>query len=181
METYFKHRWQEGAFYAVRQLFCAPHTGDSLCIAPILGGPLYDGVDEWCQDQWNSTDCWSIRAAAEEKALQWGRRIILAEGIVSLINLCEIGASLFLCYRILTSPVIGQSMNDVINYLQIIPIAGCAGISSYLSWMKSTDIAYFWLSDYFLSVAITQSIEIPIGIYAGREKNNLALIMYVSS
>jgi len=180
METYFNHRWELAPFDEVRRLFCPSNTANTKCIAPILGNyPEYNNVNEWCLGLYNATDCWDIRSVAEARALTWSRNIILAEGIVAIINLAEIAASLFLCYRILTSPVITQSMNDIINYLQLIPIGGCAGISSYLSWMQSTNIAYFWLSDYFLAMAVVQSIEIPIGIYAGREKNNAALTMYV--
>ena len=162
----------------MRRLFCASNTADNKCRAPILGNyPEFNNVDEWCIGLYNATDCNAIREDAMTQALKLGQTIILVQGVVSVVNMCEIVASLFLCWRILTSPVITQSMNDIINYLQLVPIGGCAGMASYLSWMQQTEIAYFWLSDYFLAMTVVQCIEIPIGIYAGREKNNMILTM----
>lgn len=114
------------------------------------------------------------------EALLWGRQVTLAQGVVGVINIVLITSSLYLCYRILTSPVITQSMNDIINYLLLIPIGGCAGIGSYLNWMNDNEkIAYFWLSSYFIAVAVVQFVQIPIGIYAGREKNYALLTLYI--
>jgi hypothetical protein len=179
MEVYFRHRWEMPAFLLVREIFCAPETASTKCLAPISGGIAFDNVDEWCIAMYNSTDCSNIRREAETAALLWGRQITLAQGIVGIINILEIASSLYLCYRILTLPVITQSMNDVINYLLLIPIGGCAGMGAYLSWMRNSEIAYFWLSSYFISMAVAQLIQIPLGIYAGREKSYNLLTLYI--
>merc|ERR1711871_220886 len=135
MEVYFRHRWEFNYFSEVRKLFCAPGTSDSKCMAPLGGGRDFESVTDCCLANFNSTDCQSIRDTAESNALLWGEQITLSEGIVGTLNLVMIFASLYLCYRILTSPVITQSMNDIISYLLLIPIGGCASMGIYLSWM----------------------------------------------
>ena len=179
MEVYFRHRWEFNYFSEVRKLFCAPGTSDSKCMAPLGGGRDFESVTDWCLANFNSTDCQSIRDTAESNALLWGEQITLSEGIVGTLNLVMIFASLYLCYRILTSPVITQSMNDIISYLLLIPIGGCAGMGIYLSWMAGSDIDYDWLSTYFIVIAIVQFFQIPVGVYAGRQKRYYLLTFYI--
>ena len=179
MEVYFRHRWEFNYFSEVRVLFCAPGTSMSKCRAPLGGGMDFESVDDWCRYYYNSTDCQNIRDEAESNALLWGEQITLSEGIVGIMNLVMIFASLYLCYRILTSPVITQSMNDIISYLLLIPIGGCAGMGAYLSWMAGSDIDYDWLSTYFIVIAVVQFFQIPLGVYAGRQKRYYLLTFYI--
>ena len=179
MEVYFRHRWEFKHFEEVRRLFCDAGTAEGKCKAPLAGGLDFENVDDWCMFHFNSTDCSSIRARAEAEALNWGEQITLAEGIVGTVNVTMIAASLFLCYRILTLPVITQSMNDIISYLLLIPIGGCAGMGVYLNWMNGSDIDYDWLSTYFIVISVVQFFQIPLGLYAGRQKKFYLLTFYM--
>lgn len=58
----------------------------------------------------------------------------LTEGIVCVWNLVIIAISIYLCHRLLTSAVLTQSMNDMMNYLLLLPAVGCAVIAYYI-WL----------------------------------------------
>lgn len=55
---------------------------------------------------------------------------------MGIINIFQIGLSMYICTNILTSTVITQSMNDSINYLLMLPIGACSGLGFYTLWMR---------------------------------------------
>lgn len=177
MSVWFTHQWEEANFAGVRRLFCPPlEPALSKCAAP-LKNPT-----EWCQSKYNSTDCGSIRDTAIATSLIWGRQITLGQAIVSICDLLLIGGSLFFCYRLLKRNVIAQSMNDVINYLLVLPIGGCVGIAYYLWWLRAYPpdrLQYSWLASLFAALAVTQVCALPLGIAAGRLKSQYLLTAYM--
>ena len=179
LSIYFDHRWDQQPFRVVRKIFC-PDTFDTKCLAPILGGQDFDTVDDWCMFNYNATDCYSIRQTAQTEALTWGKQLTLIQASVCLLNIVQILGSVFLCVRILTAPVITQSMNDVINYLLLLPIGGCAGTGAYIWWMRSKNIPYNWLCEFFIAMAVVQVIQVPLGIAAGRMKDQRLLTVYIA-
>ena len=67
-------------------------------------------------------------------------------------------------------------MNDIINYILILPIGGCVGIASYLWWINDYDmIAYHWIAQLFAVLAGAQFFALPLGIVAGRLKKRVLL------
>jgi hypothetical protein len=94
---------------------------------------------------------------------------------------CEIFFSLYLCFKILTAPVIEKSMLEIINYLLCIPIAGCCALSTYLWWMREHELPYSWLTEFFIALATAQMVLIPIGVVAGRYKHSALLFTYIIS
>lgn len=137
---WFEHTWERNSFSRVRELFCQAGTAETLCKPPIVGG-AFASVDAWCLHTYNSTACSSIRAEGIQNALELGRVFTLAQGVIGALNLCSVGASMYLCTQILTHAVITESMNDIMNFLLVLPIAGSIGIGAYLWRLK--DLTYF--------------------------------------
>jgi len=106
---------------------------------------------------------------------------ILLHGRSGILNVCEIFFSLYLCFKILTAPVIEKSMLEIINYLLCIPIAGCCALSTYLWWMREHELPYSWLTEFFIALAIAQMVLIPMGVVAGRYKHSALLLTYIIS
>jgi hypothetical protein len=181
INVYFRHHWEEDEFLGLRKIFCKSGTASNKCKCPILGGPFYDNETSWCMGVYNATDCEEIRTDAENKGLEWGKLLTLVEASVGILNVAEIFFSLYLCFKILTAPVIEKSMLEMINYLLILPVAGCCGLSNYLWWMREHDLEYSWLTDFFIALAAAQVGLIPMGVLAGRLKHSTLLISYIVS
>lgn len=159
INIWLEHSWQNVNFNEVREYFCDPRsTALNKCIAPINVG----SVTEWCIINYNATDCSSIRAEAVSKAELFAQSLALSIGVVGIINLIVILISIYMCYRIITAPVITQSMNDVINYLLLIPISGCIGVASYLGEYPTLPY-YAGLSRLNIALAIAQCVALPLG------------------
>lgn len=85
---------------------------------------------------------------------------------------------MYLCIIILTHSVITESMNDIINFLLILPIAGCVGVGAYVYKLRS--LAYFsWFPIFFIGLAALQVVALPLGIIAGRLKSQPMLRVYI--
>lgn len=70
-------------------------------------------------------------------------------------------------------------MNDIINYLLVLPMCACAGMAWYMwDWQQFEGLPYFWAPRTFMSLAICQLIAFPFGVRAGRLKSQLMLKGY---
>lgn len=107
-------------------------TAQTLCVAPVHGGKLYNSTISWCLDNFGATDCEHIRGSAIKAAVKWGTLSMLVEGIICICSIGLILISLYFCVKILTSTVITQSMNDIMNFLLIIPTVACGLVSRNL-------------------------------------------------
>ena len=88
--------------------------------------------------------------------------------------------TIYLCFKILTKEVIQESMNDVINFLLGLPIAGAVGISVGMwTWTAYGDISYDWFNKLYLAMAVCQVIALPMGIIAGKLKHQILMSIYV--
>eukprot|EP00602_Paraphysomonas_sp_CaronLab_P000778 CAMPEP_0185029802 /NCGR_PEP_ID=MMETSP1103-20130426/16350_1 /TAXON_ID=36769 /ORGANISM="Paraphysomonas bandaiensis, Strain Caron Lab Isolate" /LENGTH=325 /DNA_ID=CAMNT_0027564689 /DNA_START=366 /DNA_END=1343 /DNA_ORIENTATION=+ len=187
ISVWFQHYWQEPTFSEIRQFFCEGDTYDRECVAPIFGGPDYNSLDEWCMDKYGHTDCAIIRNRAESDALELGRTLILAQGIMGIVNVLQIALSMYICTTILTASVITQSMNDTINYLLMLPIGGTSAVAAWTWWMRKYDgrngegseMSTYWVPYVFLSLSIFEVIQMPLGIGAGRLKSRIMLGMSI--
>lgn len=182
IRVYLKHNWEEDSFLGVRRIFCKKGTAEEQCRAPVLGGPNSDTVGEWCQKHYDgATDCSDIREEAVQEALVVGRDLTLIEASVGILNSLEILFSMYLCFRILTAPVIEKSMLEIINYLLCIPIGACCWLSYFLWWMREHELSYSWLTSFYIGLAVGQVLLIPMGVLAGRFKHATLLLTYIIS
>lgn len=177
LNIWFEHNWETSSFYGIRDIFCHDGTAQTLCNAP-LGGGSFGSIAGWCEHTYNTTSCVDIRSDAIESAIELGRNFTLAQGIIGILNMVEIGISMYLCTHILTHSVITESMNDIMNFLLVLPIAGCIGIGAFIYPLK--DLAYFtWFPYYFIGLAAMQVFALPIGVIAGRLKSQNLLLFYI--
>lgn len=195
---FFKHSWDLNNFKGIRELFCPQNTANGKCIAPISSKYYYQlynvtdhhnnvtsyltyfNVTSWCEAYFNATDCESIRNAAINKANQWGGKLILIQSVTGLVELLIICWSIYIANGLLTAPVITQSMLDVINYLLVFPIAGCAAMAKYFWWVYDGNplaSTTSWMPIMFLVLAIAQILALPLGIISGRLKSRILLQM----
>lgn len=193
---WFKHQWGTVRFERVRSLFCRPrYTANNKCIAPLNDGTVYYADDDyslngysyhnnyttnWCLENYNATDCGYIRDSAIARAVDWGGTVITAQSTVGLVVIFIIGWSMYISYEILTSPVITQSMLDVINFLLILPIAGCIALTFYFWWLQDLALSVTWLPLLFLALALSQVVALPLGVVSGRKKSRMMLIVYIA-
>jgi hypothetical protein len=146
LDIYFKHDWSTRSFEGVRKLFCRPTSSAStLCQVPYQDYTPYSNINSWCLGNFNSTDCSEIYNDAFNHAIGFAQRVILAQNITSIVNLFIIFLTIFICARMLTAPVITESMNDIINYLLVLPITGAFVMSWYLwNWQYYDGVPYYW-------------------------------------
>lgn len=185
-KIWFKHSWELPNFLEVRKIFCnPPDTADNKCIAPLNGDFLVVtddyflnnnySVTSWCIKNFNATDCEEIRDSAINRAVEFGGTIITAQSTVGLVDLIILVWSIYISHQILTAPVITQSMMDVINYLLVLPIAGCLILTIYFWWIQDLPLTFNWFPWIFLALAIAQIIALPLGIISGRMKSRALL------
>jgi hypothetical protein len=70
-EVWVVHWWTSGQLSWFRNKFCMEGTAESLCLVPISGGPDYETEDDWCQVNYNSTDCTDTRDEAQKSTTFW--------------------------------------------------------------------------------------------------------------
>jgi hypothetical protein len=143
---YFDHWWSSSSFRGIRQLFCNPTSyANSLCAVPYKYASNQQSVNSWCLSTYNSTDCYDVYNQAFSTSLRTASSLILIQTIISVINLGIILATIFIVFRMLTGPVIAESMNDIVNYLLVLPIGAGFGMAYYLwNWQHLTGVPYSW-------------------------------------
>ncbi len=185
-QVWFKHQWELPNFNGLHTLFCTKFTTEGNVPDPDAvakcGAPLQN-TDEWCMANFNGAlNCKDFREAAITEAVLWCRFLTLIQGIIFIADLVLISGCLYLCYRIMKEQVITQSMNDVINYLLLLPIGACAGLSYYMWWLRgynTQEIQYSWIADGFAYIAVAQALALPLGIIAGKLKSRVLLQFYI--
>lgn len=176
LETGFRHSWPTTGFTSIRKFTCSPESSaDSLCAVPYpfpypFPVPIYNSVDEWCfgsfsnntqYEEFNITRgnagiCNRIYTQAFNTATSTSKTAILVISIICTITACIIIIALYLCFHILTAPIIYESMNDIINYMLILPVVGCLVVAWYMwEWQYYTDLPYSWAPVTFIAVGGT--------------------------
>lgn len=149
----------------------------STCAATLSNG--VESVRNWCILHYNSTDCSDVTQAAIDKATTYGQRLTLAQGSICILVVILLAYCIYISTVIITSTVLTQSMNDIINYLMLLPICGSVGMAYYLWWVKTYSIEYSWIAEFYAALAVAQVVALPLGIIAGRLKSRVMLTVYV--
>lgn len=175
-EIWFKHSWDLSNFRSVRRIFCPPKTYDTTCFAaPVVNTSSSAQYASWCLATYNQTDCESVRESSINRAVSWGGTIILSQSFIGVAELLIIAWSIYICNNLLTASVITQSMLDVINYLLILPIAGCVALTIYYWWIQDLDLEANWFPRLYLALAVAQIVALPLGIISGKIKSRILL------
>jgi hypothetical protein len=184
---WFKHQWETPEFSAFRNIFCKPvRYADTKCVAPLFdtlanssifttNGTQFNSTQSWCIEFYNATDCEIIRNNAIDDAVDWGSSLIVTNTVVGLSGLILMVLSITISVKILTHPVITQSMLDMINYLLIIPVAACVAQTLAFYWIQDLDVPFSWLPKLYLGLAVAQTVAFPLGIVSGRLKSRTLL------
>ena len=90
------------------------------------------------------------------------RLLTISQASVAALNVVQIVGSIYLSYRILTGPIISQSMNEFINYLLILPIAVCLGLADYLWWTSKYELPQNWIPAALVALGILQGILVRL-------------------
>ena len=166
---WFSHLWAFSQFQRVRELFCRPSTTSSnICAVPVL---LSQSVNQWCLSTYNSTACSATYNSAIIRSESVAQIFTIAQGSLCVLIVLCLCWSIYLCVSLITSPVLTQSMNDIINYLLIIPICGSTGMAYYLWWIQNYSISYSWIAKFFAALSVAQVIALPLGVISGRLKS----------
>lgn len=146
LSIYFDHGWNTSTFRGIREIFCHPSSyADTLCAVPYQYATNRASVNSWCLTNYNSTDCYDTYNQAFNNSLRTASSLILIQTIISVINLGILLVTIFIVFRMLTSPVIAESMNDVVNYLLVLPIGAGFGMTWYLwNWQSLSGVPYSW-------------------------------------
>ena len=169
-----KHTWEKPSYLYMREMFCHPKsTADGKCLAPVT----VSNVTSWCVSRFNATDCATVRNEAVGRAESMLQSLTLSLGLVEMATMLLIFMSIYLAYMILTPPVISQSMSDISNYLLILPMAACVGLSFYLSQYNLPSFAS--IAYIFIAIAVAQVVALPLGIAAARLKSQLMITAYL--
>ena len=124
LDVFMRHYWTTGTFEGVRKLFCDPSSSfDTTCAVP-LSVSSSNAIGAWCNITYNSTACTEIYTNAFSTALSFAETVIQTQNIITIFILINIMLTILICYRMITAPVITESMNDIINYLLVLPIGG---------------------------------------------------------
>lgn len=180
MLVWFRHQWELDNFEQMRSIFCedsADPDAVGKCAAPLID------TEPWCLANYNATDCMTFRTTGIENAVSAGRQATLTQAIVCAAELGLIAIALALCHRIITDQVLTQSMNEVINYLLILPIGASGSLAYYLWWLTDFDadeLEYSWLPSSFVAGAVGIFVALPLGIAAGKFKNKWMLQVYIA-
>jgi len=186
MNVWLNHQWEQPNFHGLHVLFCTKFktagAGSGYPFAVEMCAAPLQNTDQWCMKYYDSTKCREFREAAILEAVQWGSFLTLIQGIICITDLVLICGCLYLCFKIMKEQVITQSMNEVINYLLLLPIGACAGLAYYMWWLRDYDVKslqYSWIAQGFAYIAVVQTLALPLGIVAGKLKSRALLQLYL--
>jgi hypothetical protein len=180
---YFRHTWDLPNFQVVRNVFCPKHTADTLCLdqkssAYYPNSSVALNSTVLCQQRYNTTDCVKVRSNAINKAISFGFTIMTVNSFLGAMVVLVIVYSLYICQHILTLRVISLTMLEYINYLLILPIAGCIGITiNFWFILDLHEISGNFFPYIFLALTVAQVIALPIGIASEKFKSRKLLFL----
>ena len=107
--------------------------------------PKYESINDWCVGTFGNSTlyasynvtynpgiCNLIYTNAITEATSQAQTSILVISIICVVTSVIIIAAQYLCYYIITAPILSESMNDIINYLLVLPVACCFLMAWYL-------------------------------------------------
>lgn len=116
-----RHQWGHANFSGLRRRFCQPGTFDNKCMPPISVANEPSKLSEWCQLEFQSTDCASIFMAAFSDACEYLDSLTNLTGALAISAVFFMGVCMMACVRIITVPVMMQSLVALIHFIQLIP------------------------------------------------------------
>uniref|UniRef100_A0A7S2JSH7 Uncharacterized protein n=2 Tax=Leptocylindrus danicus TaxID=163516 RepID=A0A7S2JSH7_9STRA len=161
-EVWVVHWWTTEEFTWFREQFCSEGTANGKCNGP----ELY--IDQWCINQYNSTDCGAIQDNAQMYMMASSYIFFTINAVWALILTILLYLSHRLLENILTTPIIRESTSKNLPIWLILPIAGCIYTGATL--MLSPTAIFFnvgielkWIAVTYLVSAGTFFITAALG------------------
>ncbi len=173
--VWVRHWWAAEATAWFRYKSCAPNTYNTLCVVPIDGLPFFDSANEWCDFYYNSTDCVSIRNAAQAKTTSWTLFYALMNGVLGVIVFLLLLLMVKVLEGIITRPIMQKSRERNIPMWLTLPMYGCAFTGAVLLYSPSSilkidkgNLLKSWPGVVYLIAAALYAIAALLGFWMSR-------------
>lgn len=134
-EVWVTHWWTTAQLSWFRQQFCLPGTANTLCAVPVDGGPDYVSEEAFCRDNYDSTQCTTIRDNAQDDAVFWLLLFYTAVASWSVVLMFVLILVLNSLERIISKPIVQKSRESNVPGWLTFPTIACAlvGVVYFLS------------------------------------------------
>ncbi len=123
-EIWIKHWWSGPSMAWFRRIFCEDGTANTKCAVPISGGANFTSDEEWCQVNYNATDCIDIRQSATELMVSTSYLFIYLNFIAGAVLIIFLLLALGLLEGIISAPIVQRSKESNISLWLTLPIIG---------------------------------------------------------
>lgn len=108
-EVHTKHWWDDPSMKASRKWFCVEGTAEGQCMVPIKGGAEFETEKDWCEANYNETNCEVIRDDAQSQYNLTSQIFYLSNFIWALILVVLMWITLNILQAIITLPIVQRS------------------------------------------------------------------------
>ena len=131
--TWNEHYWLLPSYAWYLEFFCAEGTAETLCSAPIDGGPNHNSTLSWCIDLYNSTGCSAVQEEAQTDMAIWSYSFMTSLGALGCAVCVLLLLILRFVKRLINNPyIILRSQN------KFVPV-----------WLMTPTIVSFFVAAYF--------------------------------
>lgn len=174
-----RHQWGHANFSGLRRRFCQPGTFDNKCMPPISVANEPSKLSEWCQLEFQSTDCASIFMAAFSDACEYLDSLTNLTGALAISAVFFMGVCMMACVRIITVPVMMQSLVALIHFIQLIPALVGIILGKINLEQDSLELAPIKIGVLQLLMGSFQLVLLLFGFFAARWKNRKMLGVHI--
>jgi len=137
LPVWIKSYWTYPAMAWFRYSLCEPRdTFNSLCAMPDF--PDKTEEEQWCLDQYSSTECSKIRNAAQSKAERYILWFYAANGVWALVAISISYLVLQTLQNMISPSLVQKSREGNIGLWLSIPTLGSAAVGIALAWAKTS-------------------------------------------
>uniref|UniRef100_A0A7S1YXR5 Uncharacterized protein n=1 Tax=Trieres chinensis TaxID=1514140 RepID=A0A7S1YXR5_TRICV len=195
-DVWVKHWWSTPSMNWFRELFCLAGTAYTKCAMPVGGGSINTTEDEWCELNYNATDCSDIRSEAQQKMTTTSYIFVTGNGIWGVLLILLLFLALTLLEGIITAPIVQSSKETNIPAWLTLPIIGCLAGGSVLLFSPSSalsdgaDSGVFWVglvymvaSGMFFLAALLGWFISAFSVLNNRDKRHkqIAILLFIAT
>lgn len=183
--AWIRHRWDSGTLRHLRRMFCprldGRETYNKECAAPLYGGFNYSSTAEWCEATLNSTECSWVQNKALDDCFNFASMLFDFIGATATVDILLCLVCLKLTYHIVTTSVIFKSMNDLINYMMVLPATGTIilGVDLMADEVTKVHRSIHVMGECCVVAGCLMAVLTVLGVIGGRMKDRSALKMHM--
>jgi hypothetical protein len=171
MSVWIKHWWSAKSMAWFRRVFCQLGTADTTCAIPYRYQENNTLANDWCIEQYNSTECQALRMDATGKMATMSYTFIYINLAVGCVLIVLLLFSLGLLESIISGPIVRESKESRIHFWLTLPGLGClaAGFvlhyspQAVLSWESGVSIK--WISVSYITSGVLFLASALLGWY----------------